>query len=71
MSKCQWIGDGERCSHTAVKGRSYCEHHIWQVYQKGTALGKRKKDIRTAESVRMWEDLFNEAVDELENEGVI
>lgn len=68
MSKCQWIGSGERCSHEAVKGRSYCEQHIWQVYQKGTALGKRKKDLRTVDMVRFYEQLFNEAVEELELE---
>ena len=69
MTKCQWIGSGEGCTHAAVKGRSYCEHHIWQVYQKGTALGKRKKDIKVADTVRLYEQLFNEAVEELELEG--
>lgn len=68
-TKCQWIGQGEGCEHRAVAGRSYCSEHIWLVYQKGTALGKRKKDIRTAESVRLWEQLMDEAVSELEAEG--
>lgn len=68
MSKCQWIGSGEQCTHDAVKGRSYCEHHVWRVYQKGTALGKRKKDLRTVDMVRFYEQLFNEAVEELELE---
>lgn len=71
MSKCQWIGHGERCDHDAVEGRSYCETHLWRVYQKGTNLGKRKKDIRTASNVRFWEDLMNQAVEELEQEGVL
>ena len=68
---CQWIGNGEGCSHTALEGRSYCEQHLWQVYQKGTNLGKRKKDLRIVDSVRLMEQLFNEAVDELENEGFL
>lgn len=69
MSKCTWIGSGEGCSHTVVEGRSYCEEHLWRVYQKGTQLGKRKKDIRVAQSVHFWENLFNEALVELELEG--
>ena len=68
---CQWIGNGEGCIQESLEGRSYCEQHIWQVYQKGTALGKRKKDIRTVESVRTWETLFDEAVSELEDEGFL
>lgn len=67
--KCTWIGSGQGCVHDAAVGRSYCEDHLWKVYQKGTQLGKRKKDIRVAESVHFWENLFNEAVEELESEG--
>lgn len=69
MKTCKWIGKGEGCSHFTVENRSYCEHHLWQVYQKGTQLSKRKKDIRVASSVHFWEDLFNQAVEELESEG--
>lgn len=69
MKTCTWIGNGEGCSHPAVKDRSYCEHHIWNIYQKGTHLSKRKKDIRVAMTVHFWEDLFNQAVEELESEG--
>lgn len=69
--KCQWIGEGEGCQHEAVNGRSYCEHHLWQVYQKGTNLGKRKKDMRVAASVWDIESEFNAAVQELEAEGEI
>ena len=68
--KCQWIGKGEGCSHDVVLGRSYCENHLWRVYAKGTHLSKRKKDIRVATTVHFWESLFNEAVEELEAEGV-
>lgn len=71
MTKCQWIGSGEGCQHTVVEGRSYCEEHLWRVYQKGTNLGKRKKDLKIVDNVRLLEQLMNEAVDELENEGVL
>lgn len=67
---CQWIGaDNERCTHTVVEGRSYCEQHLYRVYQRGTALYKRKKDLRTVDSVRTWQTLMDEAVAELEAEG--
>lgn len=66
---CTWIGQGEGCSHTAVKDRSYCEEHLWLVYRKGTALGRRKKDLKVVDSVRTWQTLFEEAVEELEAEG--
>lgn len=68
---CEWIGEGERCTHATVPGRNYCEHHLWLVYQKGTKLGKRKKDQRTANDVFMWQSLLDEAVQELEEEGVL
>lgn len=69
--QCRWIGGGEGCSETAVPHRSYCATHVWRVYQEGTHLSKRRKDIRTASSVLFWEGLFNEAVTELELEGEI
>lgn len=71
MTECQWIGKGERCTEVAVEGRSYCKDHIWLVYQKGTHLSKRKKDIRVASNVHMLEDLLNQAIEELELEGEI
>lgn len=71
MSKCQWIGEGEGCTHEVVEGRSYCEEHLWRVYQKGTNLGKRKKDLRIVDNVRLMEQLFHEAVEELEEEGFL
>jgi hypothetical protein len=69
LKNCQWIGDGECCGNTALTGRSYCNDHIWRVYAKGSNHGKRKKDIRVANSVHTWESLFNEALEELESEG--
>lgn len=68
-TQCQWIGQGEGCCNHTVKDRSYCEDHIWIVYQQGTALRRRHKDIRVADNIHQWESLFNEAVEELENEG--
>lgn len=68
MASCEWIGEGESCTDLAVEGRSYCEAHLWRVYQQGTAV-KRKKDLRTVDSVRMWTQLMDEAVQELEDEG--
>ena len=68
---CEWHGEGERCTNTSVEGRSYCEHHLWQVYQKGTQLGKRRRDQRVANDVFMWQSLLHEAVEELENEGFL
>lgn len=69
MTQCQWRGNGEGCGKQAVKDRSYCEDHVWLVYQKGTALGKRKKDLRTVDKVRVIDDLMNQAIQELEAEG--
>lgn len=71
MAKCLWIGDGEGCNHDAVEGRSYCEEHLFRVYVKGSNLSKRKKDLRIVDNVRLMEQLMNEAVDELENEGFL
>lgn len=71
MSKCKWIGEGEGCDHEAVEGRSYCESHLWRVYEQGSALAKRRKDKRTADNVRTIEQLFDEAVQELEAEGFL
>lgn len=65
MNPCVWKG----CTHEAVKDRSYCEEHVWLVYQKGSALSKRKKDIRIANQVLELESLINEAVQELIEEG--
>ena len=75
---CQWIGPEQEgpaykytCTCARLAGRSYCEEHLWRVYQQGTNLRRRHKDIRTADNVHLWESLFNEAVEELENEGVL
>lgn len=48
---------------------SYCEDHYSVVYQVGSGLRKRHKDIRVAEAVHTLESLFHEVVAELEAEG--
>jgi hypothetical protein len=63
---CQWTGCTN--AHT-VEHKSYCEDHVWLVYQKGSAQGRRKKDQRQSNDIRMWESLFNEAVEQLIEEG--
>jgi hypothetical protein len=53
MAGCQWIGaeqDPQRgpveyCGRVPLwPGRSYCEEHVWRVYQKGTAQGMSRKN---------------------------
>lgn len=71
MEGCKWIGNGEGCGKSAIEGKSYCEDHVWLVYQKGTALGRRKKDARRALTIWDLEGEINQAVAELEAEGVL
>ena len=53
MAGCQWVGSEqdplraplEYCGKTPLwPGRSYCEEHVWRVYQKGTAAGTKRKN---------------------------
>ena len=65
---CEWtevIGEGPKCPNVAVKGRSYCEDHVWLIYQKGTKLGARKKDAKIANVIKTVESDLNEAAEEL------
>jgi hypothetical protein len=39
------------------------------VYQKGSALSRRPKDQLRASNIQLWESLFNEAVEQLIEEG--
>ena len=78
ITECQWIGPEQEyprlrptCCAGVVAGRAYCEEHLWQVYQKGTNLRKRHRDLRIVDHVRQWETLFDEAVQELEDEGFL
>ena len=67
---CTYMGHSMRstCCAPAAKGRAYCTEHLWLVYQKGTAV-HRRKDIATANQVWDVEQAFQEAVEELEAEG--
>ena len=72
---CQWIGTEDKgpvytshCDCAVVPGRAYCEEHLWAVYQKGTAV-HRRKDRRRAEAIWDLESEFNRAVEELIEEG--
>ena len=76
VALCTYIGAGANpqrlsptCCAPSVAGRSYCAEHLAIVYQKGTARAKRHKEIRQVDDIRMWESLFNEAVEELIEEG--
>ena len=66
---CTWIGPNmERCTHTALEGKSYCAEHYARVYQVGSGV-RRKKDARRAAAVWDLESEMNAAVQELIDEG--
>jgi hypothetical protein len=67
----KWLGPSPYCAGPVVEGYSYCAEHVEQMYQKGTALRKRKKDIKRAEAVWDIASMFNDVVAELESEGEI
>jgi hypothetical protein len=52
-----------------VPGKLYCTEHNSIMYQQGSALRKRHKDIKRASAVWDLESEFNTAVKELEEEG--
>lgn len=66
---CQWIDPAvdpravmavEYCGRGPLwPGRSYCEEHVWRVYQKGTGIGVARKNRRIE---REFEQLKKEAV---------
>ena len=75
---CQWIGQEQdyapytlSCPCSPVQGRSYCPEHLARVYQLGTALRKRRKDIRRANAVWDIESDLNSVLEELESEGFL
>jgi hypothetical protein len=66
---CTYLGAGPKpCGCACVQGKSYCEEHMWIVYQKGTAV-HRKKDIARAQAVWDIEACMHEAIDQLIEEG--
>jgi hypothetical protein len=53
MQGCQWVGAEQDPQVAPLQfcgclplwpGRSYCEEHVWRVYQKGTAAGVSRKN---------------------------
>ncbi len=68
---CTWIGNNEYCTESTVPDRSYCEQHVWIIYQQGTRLGKRNRDQERVARQRLLSQLLDEAVQELELEGTI
>ena len=69
-NECTYLGTAiKACGCPTLAGRSYCAEHYSLVYQAGTARARRKKDIRVANTVWDIENAFNEAVEELEQEG--
>jgi hypothetical protein len=57
---CQWIDPDQDpqkthrvdyCGRVPLwPGRSYCEEHVWRVYQKGTGLNNRR-EVRRIEKM--------------------
>jgi hypothetical protein len=75
---CQYIGTElgytrlqPTCCSPTLAGKSYCELHYFLVYQKGTAVAKRKKDLRRANLIWDLQDEMNRALEELEGENGI
>lgn len=70
-STCQFMGSGSTkitCNHPVKPGYNYCEEHWRLIYQEGSALRKRHKDIRVADNVLELQSLLDEVVAELELE---
>ena len=57
------------CGKPALPGKSYCEEHYPIVYNVGSALRKRHKDIRTARAVQDLQQMILDIAEELEDEG--
>jgi hypothetical protein len=68
MTTCTYIGSGPRCSAHTLEGKSYCADHYAIVYKVGSGK-QRKKDTLQAARVRLVQQLFYEACDQLEAEG--
>ena len=73
---CTYMGEGVlslacACGKPSVEHKSYCAEHVWLVYQQGSTLAKRHKDIRRAEAYWNLESEFHQAVEELIEEGEI
>ena len=70
VTDCTYLGTAlHSCGQPTLAGKHYCAEHYYIIYQEGTALYKRKKDLKTANSVWDLESEFNQAVEELVAEG--
>ena len=65
---CTYIGTGPRCTAHTLEGKSYCSDHYSVVYRVGSGR-RRKKDTAQAQRVRLVQQLFYEACEQLEAEG--
>lgn len=72
-NSCQWLGDSTTpCGESpCVANSHYCETHYPRVYQLGSALYKRKRDLRKKNAYEQIMQLFEEAVAELAAEQEI
>ena len=70
MTTCTYIGTGTGCTHTALEHKHYCADHYALVYKVGSGK-QRKKDTLRAQRVRLVQQLFYEACDQLEAEGFV
>ena len=68
MTTCTYIGTGPRCTAAVLEGKSYCAEHYAVVYKVGSGR-QRKKDTAQAQRVRYIQQLFYEAMEQLEAEG--
>jgi len=70
-TSCEWIGNGEKCDCATVKGRNYCETHLWRIYAKGTAVRQRpRKEKKHTTAMEICEEL-RQVHEELNLEGKI
>jgi hypothetical protein len=73
---CTYIGtDYNRlqpiCCNTSIANKSYCEEHVWIVYQQGSSLARRRKDIRRAHSISEIVSDLNDVYAELIADGEV
>ena len=57
------------CGCAVVKGTSYCAEHYAVVYNKGSALRKRPKDLRKVKYLQDLQQMILDIAEELEDEG--
>lgn len=63
---CEWIEHRHNeCNQPVIRQSAYCEEHYVRAYQSGTALRKRKKDIRVANKIHDMRSIINEIAETL------